>query len=313
MARAIWSGAISFGLVNVPVKAYTAVRDHRVHFNQLEKGTGARIRYEKVSEKTGDEVAPKDIELGYQLAKGRSVVVDPDEIEKLRPRSTRTIDISDFVHLDDIDPIYYDHTYWLAPDGEAAQRAYRLLLEAMTEARRVGIGTVVMRNKQYLAAIRPLDRALAMSTLRFADEIVSQADVDQLSLTADAKPEPRELKLANQIIDSLATDWDPSRYRDTYTEELKDLIERRSEGDPVAVGEAPSSETKVVDLMEALQASLEAARKTPAGKTGPTKPAAPAKKAAAEKSAAARKKAPDKKARANKAPTKTTASSRKGA
>ncbi|MDQ1394254.1 MAG: end-binding protein Ku [Acidimicrobiaceae bacterium] len=292
MARAIWSGAISFGLVNVPVKAYTAVRDHRVHFNQVEKGTGARIRYEKVSEKTGKEVDKDDIQLGYQLDRGRSVIVDPDELEELRPRSTRTIDVDDFVNLDDIDPIYYDHTYWLAPDGESAQRAYRLLLQAMDQSNRVGIGAVVMRNKQYLAAIRPLDGALAMSTMRFSDEVVPQADIDQLSVGGKAKPEAKELKLASQIIDSLATDWDPTRYHDTYTEELLDLIERRAEGDEVTVDDSPPpSQAKVVDLMEALQASLDAAKKSgsSAAKASPKKATASKKSPARKKAAGSRK------------------------
>ncbi|MDQ1356729.1 MAG: end-binding protein Ku [Acidimicrobiaceae bacterium] len=316
MARAIWSGAISFGLVNVPVKAYTAVRDHRVHFNQVEKGTGARIRYEKVSDKTGKEVEKDDIQLGYQLGQGRSVIVDPDELDELRPRSTRTIDVDDFVNLDDIDPIYYDHTYWLAPDGESAQRAYRLLLQAMDESSRVGIGSVVMRNKQYLAAIRPLDGALAMSTMRFADEVVPQADIDQLKLGGKTKPEAKELKLANQIIDSLATNWDPSRYHDTYTDELLDLIERRSEGEDITVDEAAApAPAKVVDLMEALQASLDAAKKSgdttskaSASKASASKKAAPAKKASAPA-----KKAPSTKAPSKKAPASKSSSGRKSA
>ena len=175
MARSVWSGSISFGLVNVPVKAYTAVREHQVHFNQLDKKSGARIRYEKVSEKTGKEVDADDIELGYEIRSGRYVTFDKDEIEELKPESTKTIDVEDFVALADIDPIYYDRTYWLAPDGDAAKKAYPLLLAAMEDRERVGIGSVVMRNKQYLAAIRPLDGALAMSTMRFADEIVRRS------------------------------------------------------------------------------------------------------------------------------------------
>src|SRR5215218_3674539 len=218
MARAIWSGSISFGLVNVPVKAFSAVHDHSVHFNQLEKGTGARIRYLKVSDKSGDEVEADDIELGYEVSKGNYVTVTRKELDELRPDSTRTIDVGDFVALDDIDPVYYDHTYWLAPDGEGATRAYRLLLAAMEDQSRVGIGTVVMRNKQYLAAIRPLDGALAMSTMRFADEVVSRSDVEGLTTSSSAPP-AKELKLATQIVDSLSTDWDPERYRDTYTDE----------------------------------------------------------------------------------------------
>ena len=169
MPRAIWSGSLSFGLVSVPVKAYSAVHDHTVHFHQLQKKTGARIRYEKVSAKSGKKVESDDIERGFEVAKGKYVVVDTDELDALRPRTTRTVDISDFVELAAVDPIYYENPYWLAPDGDAADRAYRLLLAAMDSAQRVAIGTVVMRNKQYLAAIRPLDGALAMSTMRFAD------------------------------------------------------------------------------------------------------------------------------------------------
>ena len=260
MARAIWSGSISFGLVSVPVKAYAAVRDHSVHFNQLEKGTGARINYKKVSDKTGKEVSSDDIESGYEIASGRYVVVEDEELEKLRPRTSRTIDVADFVELSQIDPIYYERTYWLGPDGEAAERPYRLLLAAMEAEGKAGIGTVVMRKKQYLAAIRPLDGALAMSTMRFADEVVPQADVEALP-GKGAKPEPRELKLASQIIGSLATDWDPKRYHDTYTEELKDLIEAKAKGKEIVVEDEAPAEATVVDLMQALEASLEAARK----------------------------------------------------
>jgi DNA end-binding protein Ku len=312
MARAVWSGAISFGLVNVPVKAYTAVRDHRVHFHQLEKDSGARIRYEKVSEKSGDEVTQDDIVLGYDLGRGQSVVVDPDELEQLRPRATRTIDVEDFVNLDDIDPVYFDHTYWLAPDGEAAQRAYRLLLHAMEDAKRVGIGPVVMRNKQYLAAIRPLDGALAMSTMRFSDEVVPQSDIDQLSQASTSRPGPKELKLASQIIESLTTDWDPTRYHDTYTEELRDLIERRADGQEISVEEAPKQQGKVVDLMSALQASLDAAKK--GEKATATKAAGTTKKAGPRKSAATKataKSAIAEKAPAKKAPAKEAAAAGK--
>ena len=260
MARAIWSGSISFGLVSVPVKAFSAVRDHSVHFNQLEKKTGARINYKKVSDKTGKEVAGDDIEAGYEIASGKYVVVEDEELEKLKPRTSRTIDISDFVDLHQIDPIYYERTYWLGPDGEAAERPYRLLLAAMEDEGKAGIGTVVMRKKQYLAAIRPLDGALAMSTMRFADEVVPQKDVDALP-GKGAKPDPKELKLASQIIGSLATEWDPKRYHDTYTEELKRLIEAKAKGKEIVVEEEAPATANVLDLMQALEASLEAAKK----------------------------------------------------
>jgi DNA end-binding protein Ku len=266
MARAIWSGSVTFGLVNVPVKAYTAVRDHEVHFHQLEKGTGARIRYQKISEKTSKEVDKKNIEPGYELDHGRYAVVDPSEVDELRPRTTRTIEVSDFVALSDIDPIYYERTYWLSPDGEGARRPYRLLLAAMEDKQRVAIGSVVMRNKQYLAAIRPLDGALAMSTMRFADEVVPRTSVEDLA-SAGEKPESKELRLAEQIIESLSTEWDPEQYHDTYTEQLRELITKRSKGHRVvAEEESPAAEAQVIDLMSALEASLDAANEAGTGR-----------------------------------------------
>jgi DNA end-binding protein Ku len=262
VARAVWSGSISFGLVNVPVKAYTAVRDHEVHFHQLEKKTGARIRYQKVSDKTGKEVDAGDIQLGFEVRKGKHVTFERAELDELRPESTRTIDVSDFVALEEIDPIYYERTYWLAPDGDSATKAYRLLLAAMEDRQRVGVGSVVMRNKQYLAAIRPLDGALAMSTMRFADEVVAKSDVSEVP-SRRAKPDAKELKLATQIVDSLASNWDPERYHDTFTEELRAIIERRADGKDVVsepdVDEGGGGE--VLDLMAALEASVESAKK----------------------------------------------------
>jgi len=302
MARAIWSGSISFGLVSVPVKAFAAVRDHSVHFNQLERKTGARINYKKVSEKTGKEVSSDDIESGYEISSGKYVIVEDEELEKLRPRTSRTIDISDFVDLSEIDPIYYERTYWLGPDGEAAERPYRLLLAAMEAENKAGIGTVVMRKKQYLAAIRPLDGALAMSTMRFADEVVPQKDIDALP-GKGAKPEPKELKLASQIIGSLATEWDPKRYHDTYTEELKSLIEAKAAGKEIVVEDEAPADSNVLDLMQALEASLEAARKG-GGKKMASEVAKVAEQLAEE---AAEAEEDEPKGRAKKAPAKKSA------
>jgi DNA end-binding protein Ku len=256
MPRATWSGSISFGLVNVPVKAYTAVRDHTIHFHQLDRKTGARVEYRKVSSKSGRKLDPDDIEKGYEVTKGKYVVVDESEFEELRPRSTHTIDVTDFVELAAIDPIYYSNTYWLGTDGEGAARAYRLLFEAMEKKQQVAIGTVVMRNKQYLAAIRPLEGALAMSTMRFADEVVPRTEIDEIP-SARVEPTDRELRLATQMIDSLSTDWDPARYADTYTDELRELIEAKAKGKDVTVEPDIEPEAKVLDLMEALQASVE--------------------------------------------------------
>ncbi len=257
MPRAIWSGTISFGLVNVPVKVFTAVREHTVHFHQLEKGTGSRIRYQKVSERSGHEVPADKIELGYELSKNQLVTVDPDQIDELRPRSTRTIEIVDFVDLADIDPAFYNKTYWLGPDGEAARRPYALLAGAMIDRHQAGIGTLVLRNKQYLAAVRPRDDVLALSTMHFADELVSSSDVDVLPSRGTA-PESKELRLATQLIDSLRTEWDPRRYRDNYSDEVKDLIKRQAAGQQIVVEEGPAQDAKVLDLMTALEASLQA-------------------------------------------------------
>lgn len=286
MARAVWSGSISFGLVNVPVKAFTAVRDHEVSFHQLEKGTGSRIRYRKVSETSGKEVDADDIEMGYEIRKGEYVTFAKDEIDDLRPESTRAIEVSDFVPLDDIDPIYYERTYWLGPGDENAEQAYQLLLTAMEERQRVGVGTVVMRNKQYLAAIRPLDGVLAMSTMRFADEVVPQSKVDGLP-SRRKKVDAKAVKLATQIVDSLAADWDPEKYEDTYTKELRKLIKRKDKGEEIVVEEAAEPKAKVLDLMEALERSVANAKggrkstaKKPARKTAKTSTKKTAKKTA---------------------------------
>jgi DNA end-binding protein Ku len=259
MARAVWSGAVSFGLVNIPVKVYTGTRDHAVHFHQLDRKTGSRIRYEKVAEKTGKEVDPEQIELGYEMDKGKLVVVDPAELDELRPRSTRTIDISAFVELGEIDPAFYVRTYWLVPAGEAASRAYRLLLTAMQDRNRAGVGMVVMRNKQYLAAIRPRDGALAMSTMRFADEVVGRSEVEGLPAKS-VKADRKEIRLATQIIDSLSGPWKPESYHDTFTEEVREFIQAHEKGQDEVVEEAPAARAETADLLSALEASLRTAR-----------------------------------------------------
>jgi len=260
MERPLWTGSISFGLVNVPVKAFSAVRDHDVHFHQLDKKSGARIRNRKVSEKSGKEVDTDDIEMGFEVRSGRYVTFDKDELKELRPQSTRAIEISDFVALDEIDPIYYERTYWLAPDGDAAKKAYGLLVAAMTDRNRVGIGTVVMRNKEYLTAVRPLETALAMSTMRFADEVVPRRAVDALPSRA-SKPDPKAMKMAAQLIDGLTAVWDPDAYHDTYAEDLRTRIKAKDSGKDVVQDESAGEPTgKVLDLMAALEASLEGTR-----------------------------------------------------
>lgn len=259
MARAVWSGSISFGLVNVPVKAFTAVRDQKVHFNQLEKGTGSRIKHQNVSANTGDPVERDDIELGYEVSDGRYVTFSREEVDALKPSSSKLIEVSDFVALSDVDPIYYERTYWLAPDGEAATKAYQLLLAAMEDRERVAIGCVVMRTKQYLAAIRPLDGALALSTMRFAAEVVDRSAVEDIPDEIE-KPDEKTLDLALQIVDALESDWDPEQYKDTYNDELRELIERKASDETVVVSEGAEPSAKVLDLMAALEATVDAAK-----------------------------------------------------
>lgn len=268
MARPIWSGVISFGLVSVPVKAHPAVRDHDVHFHQIDKGSGSRIRNRKVSAKTGKEVDNADIELGFETSKGRYVTFSKRELDDLRPASTRAVEVSDFVSLDDIDPIYYERTYWLGPADDAAVKPYQLLRAAMEDRGLVAIGTVVMRNKQYLTAIRPLEGALAMSTMRFADEVVPRSDVDGVP-DRRTKPDQRMLRMANQLVDSLTTDWNPRRYHDTFTEELRERIEAKQAGKKLEIEPEEGAEPKVIDLMQALEDSVKGARATRRGRRKP--------------------------------------------
>ena len=260
MARAIWSGTISFGLVNVPVKLYSAVHSKDLQFHQFDP-KGNRIHYKRVSEKTGREVDYSDIVKGYEVKKGQYVMVDPDELASYRPESTKAIDISDFVDLDEIDPIYYENTYYLAPDGKAAEKPYRLLLEAMEKKGKAAIGKVVIRTKQYLAAIRPLDGVLALSTMRFADEVVPASEVKNGSSGKEATPSSREVTMASQIIDSLSSEWDPSRYHDSYREEVLGLLKKKAQGKEIVVEEPEEEQGQVLDLMAALEASLTEAKK----------------------------------------------------
>ncbi len=271
MARPVWTGSISFGLVRVPVKAYTAVRDHDVHFHQLDKKSGSRIRNRKVSEKSGREVDADEIQLGFEVSKGKYVTFDKDEVKDLKPESTKTIEVTDFVALEDVDPIYYERTYWLGPGGDDAKQAYQLLLAAMEQRGRVGIGTVVMRNKQYLAAIRPLDGVLAMSTMRFADEVVPRSEVDGLP-NRRSKPEAKALKLATQIVDSLESEWKPERYHDTFAEEMRARIKAKEKGkDVVEEDAATEPSADVVSLMDALEQSVGKAKRARASKAKRTR------------------------------------------
>jgi DNA end-binding protein Ku len=262
MPRAIWSGSISFGLVNVPVKMYSAIREKDLAFNQFQEGTDDRIRNKRVSEKTGREVPYEKIVKGYEMSKGHYVMIDPEELAAFEPEATKTIDIEDFVALEEIDPIYFERTYYLAPgEGEGAKRAYVLLRDALESQDKVGIGRVVMRTKQYLAAVRPKDGTLALSTMLFHDEVVPVSDIPGIPDRRTKAP-PEQMKLAAQIIDSLTRKWDPKSYTDTYRERVLEYIERKAEGEEVVVSEQAKEEPKVVDLMAALEASLKAGGKS---------------------------------------------------
>lgn len=322
MPRAIWSGSISFGLVNVPVKLYSAVHHQGLSFHQFQEGTNARVRNKRVSEKTGKEVAYEDIVKGYEVEKGHYVMVEPDELAEFNPRATRTIDIEDFVALDDIDPIYYDNTYFLAPeDSEGARKAYALLLKAMEDQKKVAIGRLVMRNKQYLAAIRPHDGALAVSTMRFHDEVMSPADIDAIPTGRSApRAQAAEVKMAGQIIDSMSRDWDPKRYEDTYRVQVLDFLKKKAAGEEIVVEEEPEEQSKVVDLMAALEASLEAAKKggsrrTSSSSSSTTKSSSTAKRSSspAKKSSSSAKKAPAKKSSSTSRRSSSSGSKRKSA
>jgi DNA end-binding protein Ku len=284
MPRSIWSGAISFGLVSVPVKLYSAVSPKTVRFHQLHASDGVRIQQKRVCPVDGEEVAYDDIVKGYEIAPDRYVVIEPEELAALEPVKTRTIEIEDFVDLEEIDPIFYAHPYYLAP-GPGGAKPYRLLLDAMRESRKVAIAKVVLRSKEQLVAIRPMGDVLAMATMNFADEVVDPERLDELP-GEDVSTSKRELDIARQLVDSLVAPFDPDRYRDTYRDAVLELIERKAAGEEVAVQpavEAPPAQAP--DLMSALQASLAEVRKrtsTDRGDDG-ANGGAPRKRSAAKK------------------------------
>jgi len=259
MARAIWSGAISFGLVNVPVKLYSATSQKTVRFHQLSSKTGVRIRQQRVDPSTGEEVPYEDIVKGYEITPDRYVMIDPDELDALNPKATKTIDIEEFVDLEEIDPIYYDHSYYLAPTSGGA-KAYRLLLDAMRESGKVGIGRVVVRSKQQLCALRPTGDVLTLTTMLWGDEVLSPDRLDELESVGEAQASDRELRMAEQLIESLSAAFDPSQFHDEYREQVLDLIERKAAGEEIAVQPQAEEPAAAPDLMAALEASLAAVR-----------------------------------------------------
>ena len=276
MARAIWSGAISFGLVNIPVKLYSAVSKKTVRFHQIDSESGARVRQKRVGP-DDEEIPYEQIVKGYEIGPDRYVTITSEELDALAPDKTRTIDIEDFVDLEEIDPIYYDHPYYLAPDT-GASKAYQLLVDAMDDAGKVAIARVVIRSKEQLVAIRPREGTLAMETMLFADEVVPTDTLEELGTDGDVKTTDRELTMARQLIDSLSSDFEPEKYHDEYRERVLDLIERKAQGETIVIEEPTKEPEKVPDLMAALEASIAASKPEPAKKRK-----APAKKKAAAK------------------------------
>ncbi|MGC9495913.1 Ku protein [Streptomyces sp. WG7] len=266
MARAIWTGVVTFGLVSVPVGLFSATQDHTVHFHQLQRGTSDRIRNRRVNERTGEEVDSGDIVKGYEVGEGEYVVVEPEELEEIAPGRSRTLEITDFVDLDRIAPVYFDRTYYVAPRGKEYLKVYELLRTALAEAGKVGVATFVMRNRQYLTALRAEDEVLVLQTLHWADEV--RDPVEELpELPSGRADRGRELDMAMRLVDALSGPWDPARYHDTYQEKVRDLVRAKAEGKEVAVAEEAPRATNVVDLMEVLRGSLEQARGAAGGQS----------------------------------------------
>jgi DNA end-binding protein Ku len=276
MARSTWSGFLSFGLVSVPVGLYSATSDQTIHFNQLRKNTSHRVRYKKVDEVTGEELSSEDIVNGYPLGGDEYVVVTREEMSEAAPGKSELIEIQDFVDLDDIDPIFFRQSYYLAPKGKGADRAYSLLLQAMLETNKVGIATLVLRDKEHLVAVRPAEKVLMLETMFFEDEIRNpEEELDSLPPVGDANA--KELSIAKKLVESLTDTWDPSRYKNTYRQRVEELIEEKRAGHAVVHGAEDRPKSNVVDLMSALQASIDRSSKRPVRSA--------AKTAAASKSA----------------------------
>jgi DNA end-binding protein Ku len=288
MARAIWSGSISFGLLNVPVRLYSAVARRGISLREVRESDGARIRHRRVAEGTDEEVPYEKIVKAFELSKDRYVPLTKDEMAALAPEKTRAIEVKDFVDLDEIDPIYFDSPYYLGP-AEGAERAYSLLAKAMEESGKVAIARFVFRNKEHLAAVRAAGGVLTLTTMRFADEVVPPEELEDVLPSKQPKVEKREVDMAEQLIDSLTTEFDPAAYRDEYREELLALIERKAEGKDVLAAPAPEEPqaTRAPDLMAALEQSIAAVKGEGDGRAA--KPAAKKGRKAAPKRKPAKK------------------------
>ena len=279
MARAIWSGTISFGLLNVPVRMFSAVARRNIALREIRESDSSRIKHKRVAEGTDEEVPYENIVKAYELTPGQYVPLTKDEMSALAPEKTRAIDVQDFVDIEEIDPMYFDSPYYLGP-AEGAEKAYSLLAAAMESSGKAAVSRFVFRNKEHLAAIRASDGVLTLTTMRFHDEVVPPSDLDDALPDKKPKVAKKEREMAEQLIESLSTEFDPSSYRDEYREQLLALIERKAEGKEIVAPEVEKPKaTKAPDLMAALEESIAAAK----GSNGGEK-SAKAKSKAAKKS-----------------------------
>lgn len=280
MPRALWNGYVSFGLVNIPVSLVTAVRDRDIRFHLLHEADGARLHQKLVCPFDAQEISRKQAARGYEVADGEYVIVADEELQALEPKKTRMIEMTDFVDLDQIDPIYYERPYYLVP-REGGGKAYALLLRAMVEKNRIGVGKFVFHEREQLVALRPLGGILCMEIMRFADEIVDRKELEG-TVGEEGAADAKQLVLAAELIDALAGDFEPEKYKDEFREAVQDLIARKAAGEKVVAAPVEFEEGKVVDLMAALERSLKQVRGTGKGdKAAAKKPARKARPKAA--------------------------------
>jgi len=281
MARAIWSGTISFGLLNVPVRMYSAVARRNIALREIRESDSARIKHRRVAEGTDEEVPYENIVKAYELSPGQYVPLSKDEMSALAPEKTRAIDVQDFVDIEEIDPMYFDSPYYLGP-ADGAEKAYSLLAEAMERSGKAAISRFVFRNKEHLSAIRASDGVLTLTTMRFHDEVVPADELDVIP-EKKQKVAKREREMAEQLIDSLSTEFEPNQYRDEYREQLLALIEQKAEGKEIVASEKEApKETKAPDLMAALEQSIAAVKDKGKGAAKKEKPAKAKAKAGKE-------------------------------